>query len=76
MEPRNNGEARANVRAGIKDSFSETGFILGAVVGIFALWGIGRLSGMDGEALKIFYRNSYTVFFGISSFLYYKKIRP
>lgn len=76
MEPQNNGEARSKVRAGIKDSFSETGFILGAVAGIFALWGIGRVSGMDGEVLKIFYRNSYTVFFGISSFLYYKKIKP
>ena len=76
MEPQNNGEARTRSRAGVKDSFSTTGFILGAVVGVFALWGIGRLSGMDGDALKIFYRNSYTVFFGISAVLYYKKIRP
>jgi hypothetical protein len=76
MEPQNDGEARTKVRARVKDPFSEPGFILGAVGGVFALWGIGRISGMDGETLRIFYRNSYTVFFGISSFLYYKKIRP
>ncbi|MHB8174347.1 MAG: hypothetical protein ACYDFU_07825 [Nitrospirota bacterium] len=75
MEPQNDQERTSTVRE-IKDSFSGPGFALGAVAGVFALWALGQISGMEGETLKIFYRNSYTVFFGISSFLYYKKIKP
>ncbi len=60
----------------VRDAFSGPGFALGAVAGVFALWAIGRLSGLDAGALKTFYRNSFTVFFGLSAFIYYKKIRP
>ncbi len=72
MEPRNNQE---RIRE-IKDSFSGPGFALGAVAGVFALWAIGRLSGLDAGMLKTFYRNSFTVFLGLSAFIYYKKIKP
>ncbi len=75
MEPQNNQEKTSTVRE-IKDAFSGPGFVLGAVAGVFVLWAIGQISGIDGSALKTFYRNSFTVFTGLSALIYYKKIKP
>ena len=55
--------------------FSGPGFMLGAVMGVFMIWGIGRFSEMGGGELTTFYRNSYIVFLGITSAVYYKRIK-
>jgi|GEM_PF-6824077 len=57
------------------DEFDILGFLMGAVMGVFMIWGIGRFADIRGEELANFYRFSYIVFIGLASLIYYKRLK-
>jgi hypothetical protein len=48
-------------------SLPDLKFLCGAMLGIILIWGIGMLSGLPEDMLRIFYRNSYFVFLGLAA---------